>query len=189
MIVRYLVLLAGIALLSGCASLSEGECRTADWYDLGVRDGRGGEPASRLHEHHKACAEYGVRPLDRRYMDGRAEGLRDYCRLENAVRIGLNGQQYQGVCTSAIDAEFRRHNEAAYDVYRLRKEIESADSSLAEKERRLREKKLSDEERGRIRQDIRDLDRKLERLRDELRDQERRLDRLMDSSRDRKNWR
>lgn len=97
--------------------------------------------------------------------------------------------QYQGVCPSDIDLLFRRYNKAAYEVYQSRKEIERLDSGLADKERQLREKKLTDKERNRLRDDIRDLDRKLSRLRDDLRYQELDLDRLMDNARDRKRLR
>ena len=186
---RPLILLAAITLLPACATLDEGECRTADWYDMGVRDGLNGEPASRLHEHNKACAKYGIRPLEPRYFEGRNRGLQEYCRFDNAFQTGLKGQRYQGVCPPAMDREFNRYNDAAYEVYRLRNEAESARDSQDEKQRRLREKKLTDEQRDELRRDIRELDRKLDRLRDNLHDRERDLDRLIDESRDRRRFR
>jgi hypothetical protein len=186
---RPLLLLAAFAMLPGCATMDEGECRTADWYETGRRDGVNGEPASRLHEHTKACAEYGIRPQERRYYDGRTQGLMEYCRFDNAFQTGLKGQRYQGVCPAAIDRDFNRFNEAAYEVYQLRNEVESTRSSQDDKERRLREKKLSDEQRDSLRREIRELDRKLDRLRDDLRYRERELDRMMDDARDRKRFR
>lgn len=183
---RHLITLAGLLILAGCATLNEDECRTANWHDLGVRDGRAGEPASRIEAHRKACSDYGIHPREREYLDGRAEGLRDYCQLDNAFRSGLSGHSYQGVCPAAVDGLFRRYNEAAYEVYQSRKEIERIDGELTDKERRLRDKKLPDAERDRLRNDIRDLDRRLSRLRDDLRYKERDLDRLMEEARDRK---
>ena len=41
-------LLAAAALLatSGCASLSKDECLSANWEDIGIRDGANGQPAA-----------------------------------------------------------------------------------------------------------------------------------------------
>jgi hypothetical protein len=172
-------LLAGLAVLSGCATLSEKECRTVNWRDLGVKDGLMGHPAGRVEIHRKACAEYGIQPNEHQYLDGRDEGLREYCRIDNAFQSGLKGRQYQGVCPSTIDVLFRRCNDAAYSVYQSRSEIEQLNRNSSHKESQLREKKLTDAERHRLRDEIRDLDRKLSRLRDDLRNQERNLDDLM----------
>ena len=174
-----LILWAGLITLAGCATLNEQECRTANWHDLGVKDGSNGQPASRIETHRKACADYGIRPHERQYLDGRNKGLQEYCRIDNAFRSGLNGQQYQGVCPSTIDLLFRRCNEAAYAVYQSRKEIERLDRDSSSKDHQLKEKKLTDAERSRLRDEIHDLDHKLSRLRDDLRRQERRLDDLM----------
>ena len=183
---RSLILLAGLVFLTGCATLNEQECRTANWRDLGIKDGRNGQPASRIETHRKACSEYGILPQEQQYLDGRKEGLQEYCRIDNAFRSGLNGQQYQGVCVPSIDMLFRRCNEAAYAVYQSREEIERLDRDSAYKERRLRDKDLTDRERSRLRDEIRDLDRKLSRLRDDLRHQERNLDDLLIKAKGRK---
>jgi hypothetical protein len=167
--------------LSACASLSEDECRTADWRELGVRDGRAGYTAARLAEHREACVKHGVHPDEKRYGEGRKEGLRAYCQLDNAVREGLAGRRYQNVCPTGTDRNFRDLNDAAYAVHQARKEIESIDSRISSLENELRERKTSDRRRLDIRDEIRELDRKRERLRDDLRWRERDLDRLADS--------
>jgi len=43
--------IACVLILSGCTTMSEGECLTADWYEQGYRDGRQGYPASRVINH------------------------------------------------------------------------------------------------------------------------------------------
>jgi hypothetical protein len=166
--------------LTGCATLNEDECRTADWHDLGVRDGRAGHSQSRLAEHHEACSKHGVKPDERRYAEGRKEGLRTYCVLENAVREGLAGRRYEGVCSPGADRDFAELNEAALRVNTARNEIDSTDSQIASLESELRSKKTPDKRRYQIRDEIRELDRKRERQRDELRWRERDLDRLSD---------
>lgn len=180
---RTLIVCTGLAILSGCATLDEGECRTADWYELGSRDGLAGQPLSRLHEHRKACAEYGVAPVEQRYRDGRDAGLREYCRLDNAVRLGLKGERYEGVCPPHIDPSFRDYNDAAYAVHQTKAEIGRIDALLDDKEKQLLDKKLSDAKRNELRKEIREQDRKRDNLRDELRQQERQLDWMMDEAR------
>jgi hypothetical protein len=172
-----------LAFLTGCATLGENECRTGDWYGIGRDDGRNGKRLSLIEDHRKACSEYGIVINDRAYRDGRAEGLRDYCRLDNAFRAGLNGESYQGVCPTPIDSEFRRAHAAAYEVHKVRKEIENLDGQITRNESKLRDKDTSDKERARLRDEIRDLDRRRARLRDELFQVERQLDRQRDDAR------
>jgi hypothetical protein len=162
--------------LTGCATLNENQCLTADWGELGRQDGRAGYTAARLAEHREACLKHGVRPDEQRYADGRAQGLHDYCILDNAIREGINGRRYQSVCPSGIDHDFRDLNDAAYRVYIARKDIVAIDNALDSLERELRNTKTSEKRRKLIRDEIRDLDRKRERQRDELRWIERELD-------------
>ncbi len=180
------IILAGMLILVGCATLNQEECMKGDWRQLGVKDGVNGETASRIEEHRKACAEHGIRPDERMYMAGHAEGLREYCRIDNAFQSGLKGKQYKGVCSGDIDARFSRYNRAAYAVYKTRKEIESKNSSISSKQSRLESRKTSDKDRVHIRGEIRRLESDLDRLRSDLRDQERKLDELMAEARDNK---
>ncbi len=176
-----LFLLAGI--LTGCATLSREQCLHGDWYSIGLADGQLGQPMNRIDQHASACAQYGVAPADREYMEGRAQGLRDYCRFDNAFATGLRGQRYQGVCPPEMDAAFNRYNAAAYEIYRIRQELDSVDSQLSSLEYRLGDHKQSDEDRRSIRAEIRELDRRRDRLRDDLYFSERQLDQLEDEAR------
>src|SRR5690625_7945360 len=76
--------LTGLLILpvSACATLSEGECLTADWYEIGQQDGRSGHERSRLHDHRKACAKHAVTPDETAYFAARDDGLRLYCTRE-----------------------------------------------------------------------------------------------------------
>ena len=114
---RLYVTLMCLALLSGCSTLNEQECRSVDWYRLGTKDGQQGEKASLLDEHKESCRRYGIRPDEGQYLEGRDVGLLEYCRLGNAFRAGMNGEEYKGVCPLDMDAEFRRYNSAALEVY------------------------------------------------------------------------
>jgi hypothetical protein len=77
--------------LTGCATLTPEQCRYADWRQIGFADGAGGYNAGRINDHAKACAEVGVRPNLDDYVDGREQGLRNYCQAENGFAIGRRG--------------------------------------------------------------------------------------------------
>lgn len=175
---RRLIGFLSIFAVTGCATLSQEECSRGDWFGLGINDGRTGQTMGRVDEHRKACLEYGIAVNDEAYFAGREQGLRDYCQLDNAFRTGLNGEQYRHVCPPSIDGLFAHYHSAAMALYEDRTELDRLDNELAGRERDLYDKKLSDKERARIRQDIRDLDRKRDRLRDDLYYHERQLDNL-----------
>ena len=167
-----------ILALAGCATLNQEECRRGDWYALGVSDGRGGQTTDRLDEHQKACADYGIFIAPDPYFAGREQGLREYCQFDNAFRIGLQGEPYRHVCPPSIDGLFTHYHAAALAVYEDRAELDRLDSNLNSKERDLYDRKLSDKDRSRLRQDIREMDRSRERLRDDLYYHERQLENL-----------
>jgi hypothetical protein len=59
---RLAAALAALSSLSGCASISADECRSANWQDIGIRDGANGQPEEYLIQHSTACAKVGVTP-------------------------------------------------------------------------------------------------------------------------------
>jgi hypothetical protein len=166
-----------LAALQACTTMSPKECRNANWRDVGLRDGLAGEPLTVLDARSKDCAETNVVVNVPLYLEGRNRGLPDYCRLDNAARIGLSGKAYHGVCAPGIDAEYRRRHAVGLDVYRARADLRGTESR-----RRLLEDRLvdarTDEERRRARDDLRDLDYAARRARDRLRQAEWALDQL-----------
>ncbi len=168
-----------LSLVNSCATLSREDCMQGAWFELGLRDGRNGKTFTRLGQHQKACLEYGVRIDKAQYNAGREQGLQDYCQLDNAVEMGLQGRRYQSVCPSEIHTTFLRYNQAAYEVYRCREDLENLDDELFDKENSLLNNKLTDDDRSKIRVDIRDLDRERQRIRDDLYSRERRLNHLI----------
>jgi len=178
MMIKAVFLLCTCLLLTGCATLSREQCQRGDWFEIGSSDGQAGQPLSRLEQHQRACGEYGLAVDQQQYVSGHAQGLEEYCQLDNAIRSGLEGNRYQGVCPPALDTAFERANRTAYQVYRLRKDLDQVEDQLRQQERRLREHDLSDDHRHRIRADIRDLDRQRGRLRNDLYGSEQELDHL-----------
>jgi len=150
------------ALISGCATLSEEECRRSDWYNIGFQDGLNGSPLSRMAGHREACAKYSILLDKHKYMRGYDEGLDRYCVPTNGYVIGRKGKTYHGVCSGA-NAELFLENymkgKRAYDIERrlsgISREIDDIEKTLDDKkdlnkdERRLLRRKLIELERER----------------------------------------
>jgi hypothetical protein len=191
-----LLALALGTLVSACATMSPEECKVANWKDVGLRDGLAGNSLTLLESRTKDCAEAKVALDAKSYLSGRDLGLKTFCRMENAVPLGLNGGSYEGVCPPWIDGEFRARFQIGRAVFDKRTEVGYLDDRLTAAERRLRNsdhdegKRLRDvdkederkrirrefdDQRHRIREEIRELDRQLQRARYDLRQAEQAL--------------
>lgn len=141
--------LAAIALvltLSGCATLSEEQCRFSDWYDLGYRDGRQGKPADRISEHAQACGEHGIRPDRDRYLAGHEDGVGSYCTLHNGLQVGEGGGAYYNVCTSLSEEDFLRGYSLGQALHRVRGRLSSIDYEIHSLEARINDEKTEKKE-------------------------------------------
>ena len=96
-VIQTIALLA-IALLAGCATLSESQCAANDWQTVGYSDGVSGQDSSRLLKHQNACMKHGVTPDRMAYLVGWEEGVVRYCTPDNGFQQGQRGS---GVGTQA----------------------------------------------------------------------------------------
>ncbi len=104
---RFGLLLAASALaLTGCASLNENECVTADWQSIGFQDGAQGQPVSASSRHRKACAKHGVTLDQYAYLQGHEQGVRTFCRPGKGFSLGAGGSSYAGVCPADLEPQF-----------------------------------------------------------------------------------
>ncbi|GAA5179865.1 hypothetical protein GCM10025771_23050 [Niveibacterium umoris] len=174
--VRLLALSILTLSLGACASLSEKECRTADWEHIGYRDGSKGADRTRVADHDEACGKVGIRVDERAWSRGYETGLQQYCTPQNAINVGLAGDSYGGVCPPALDARFNDAYRVARSVYDQRQRVSSLDYRRRTLEGKL-DKAGSDEERHNIRNDLSRLDRELREERDRLYYEESRLER------------
>ncbi len=67
-----------LLLVSGCAGLSESQCRNADWYKLGRADGEIYARQSQLDQYTKQCSAFGVKPDAAGYQLGWDDGNMEY---------------------------------------------------------------------------------------------------------------
>ena len=144
---KKLAILVLACLSYGCATLSEEECRTVDWYDLGFADGQSGYK-SRANSHSENCGKYGVRPDLNQYREGYQSGLDVYCTYENGVRIGQMAGVYQNVCVGGARQEFYEGYLPYYNVANTQKRVSAERRSIIDSEKKLKEKDLSSKDRS-----------------------------------------
>lgn len=153
--------------LSGCASLSEKECRAGDWYAIGQRDGAAGRTEDYVAEHSAACQEYGVAPDHARWLEGRERGLERFCTARNGYSVGSVGGRYEEVCFAGAEIEFRRGYDLGLRMNQLRGQLDRIDNDLRIIDGQLARKDPAPDDRERDRLQWRR--RELERDRDSLR--------------------
>jgi len=158
--------LAALA-VAGCASMSESECKTADWYRKGLADGTAGRSDAYLAQHHEACAKAGVTPDVAQWRRGWDEGLRSFCTPAVGWREGLAGHGYSGVCIGRNEAAFMQAWRAGSEVYRIDNQI-AANTRETEKLEKQLEASQNADERKNLRERIRLLDVEQARLRERV---------------------
>ena len=77
MAARTSVLLLLASLLSACASMTEGECRGADWYQLGYRDADPYGLRPQFYQYEYQCKAW-VQASEADYMRGWVDGYREF---------------------------------------------------------------------------------------------------------------
>jgi hypothetical protein len=92
--------------LSSCASMSKEECVSANWKEVGIKDGSLGRNALVFNDYVKSCAKTSATPDQSAYMSGRSEGLKTYCTIQKGYDKGRHNENYYGTCVD--------HNEKIY---------------------------------------------------------------------------
>lgn len=164
------IALAGILLAAGtgCTTLSEGECYTADWYELGRIDGQRGFERARLYQHQKACVEYGIRPDATAYYRGRQLGLATYCTPRNGYEEGRGGHSYRNVCPAEYESRFLVAYRDGQAVHEVEKDLKAVERDIDRSERIVADKESKPEERRDARRDLSHLYGRLRGLNHEL---------------------
>ena len=129
---RLFMLLCATALLAACASLTEDECRAADWYQIGYADGSEGYSPDRLESHRQACAKIGVSPDAETWFEGRERGLRLYCTPIKAYEVARRGSTMRAGCTAAETRALMPAFDWGRAYWRLEQEIDDIESDIRE---------------------------------------------------------
>lgn len=112
--------------LAGCASISEGECVSGNWSDIGYQDGVKGKARGKLADYTKTCAKYGAQPNRDAYLTAFESGLVKYCTYERGFELGENGNSYNQVCSGDLSTGFSQgydEGRAVYEIYREHKRL------------------------------------------------------------------
>jgi hypothetical protein len=159
--------------LAGCASMSESECRVADWARVGVADGARGERDSRLADYAEDCGKIGVVPDAAAYRKGWDNGIASFCTATNGWREGTLG--HNGKATACLGQPgyeaFVRYFDAGMQVYRTQTQLAQNDSETNRLQTRL-DASTNDDEKRRLRSELREIDYQQYRLRSQMAQQQ-----------------
>jgi hypothetical protein len=113
------------------------ECLATDWRTVGYEDGVAGHPGDHISRHRKACSKHGISPDFSLYQAGRKEGLKEYCQPANGYELGVRGGTYRGVCPAKSEGKFLAAFEEGHELHTLRARVSDAKSRLATQRRAL----------------------------------------------------
>lgn len=111
-------------------------CRATDWWALGMEDGVKGLPSDQFGQYRRECAPYGVTADIMAYLDGRDEGLREYCKPWNGYRAGSEGHRYNNVCPPELEAAFSQAHADGMGLYDRQMAVQNARNRLNQAKRR-----------------------------------------------------
>lgn len=167
------------SLMTGCATLDESECRSANWFEFGKNDGALGYSRTRFEEHRQACSKFGLAADTEAWEQGYSAGLEGYCSINNGYQIGRRGGYYGRVCPAGLDDDFSSAYALGRDVYEVEQQLDQVSDRIKALESRLiGQARLSDKVRQQVRYQLSDLYRQmvwLHRSRDRLENEWRRL--------------
>ncbi len=103
-----IAVLFSVMLFSGCATMSEQDCRGGDWHQVGLRDGSSGYSVERLASHENACRKYDLSSDKTAYFRGHKEGIRRFCTADNGYDAGIDQRAYNYVCPPELERPFLR---------------------------------------------------------------------------------
>jgi hypothetical protein len=147
-------------LLSGCESMSVSECKVADWGRVGYSDGARGVSDRRIASYTEDCGEAGIETDPQAYRKGWDAGIVNFCTPANGWREGTLGNSGKAsVCQGQAGyAGFARYLQAGLQVHSTQEQMKRNTSESDRLQKRLEASK-SDEEKRRLRNDLRDIDR------------------------------
>lgn len=103
--------------LHGCATMSVDECASADWRAFGYEDGTNGETMGKGDKRSSACAKHGYAMNRDAYINGRNEGLSNYCTEDSGYTVGASGLPYNGVCINHNETRFLEAHSRGHQAF------------------------------------------------------------------------
>jgi hypothetical protein len=119
---------------SGCATLSDNQCHSDSWANVGFR----------------ACEKYGIEPERTDYLAGHDEGLVQYCTRHNGFEVGRSNGTYEGVCATLNERAFLEGFNKGKALYEARSQLASVESEISQVDEKRDERDLSKEVRDEL---------------------------------------
>ena len=118
------------SMVSACSVMTEQQCKTANWSNLGYLDGSQGASADQFSQRSSACSEYNVHPNFNQYQVSYQKGLTTYCTENNGFYVGSNGRFYHGVCPQTTSAAFLYGYHQGKQLFTLKNNITQVEQTL-----------------------------------------------------------
>ena len=170
-----LLMLVVAGLIQACAQTTVRDCRTADWFGIGQRDGLAGAPETIFDSYRAACREAGIVPDREAYENGRQEGLQAYCTDARGFEVGRGRGVYHHVCPPELEKRFlagrargMRLAGCQAEIYVFDEHLASLEHALKSREADLANPQTSPATQVRLRREIEELEALYRRVGDEL---------------------
>jgi len=130
------MLLLALSQLSACAVMSKQECLNADWRQVGYNIGNTGniDISESFNLRESTCAKHGATANWRQFKRGHADGVVQFCQLDNAVELGVGGVSRvidDQVCSERDYPGFREAFQAGYKLHVLRSRVRQSNATIA----------------------------------------------------------
>jgi hypothetical protein len=119
--------------------MTKQECQTANWFFEGKADGRKGKSTTEFFSKSRACQKHDIVADQDAYINGRAEGLIEFCTPENGTHQGNAGYEYKGVCPKSLEGAFLQGYSPARKEYLLKVQEAELQQHQEELDRRKRD--------------------------------------------------
>ncbi|AZM38014.1 DUF2799 domain-containing protein [Acinetobacter sp. WCHA39] len=143
-------------LLSGCAAMSVEQCKTANWFNVGEKDGAAGRE-SRLDKYYSSCQKANIVPNQKLYEQGYQKGLGYYCRPETIFNEALEGRGDFRMCPLDKRESLRIYYQVANGYYQANAEFDRSQNDINYYLKELERKDLSVKDRDDYRKRLYDL--------------------------------
>lgn len=123
-----LVAVAGVLVLSSCATLNEEQCQVSDWQQLGASDGQRGAGSGFVANHQEACARFGIAVDVAAWQTGWQQGIVAYCTPSNGLSVGRSGRINPYSCPANLAGAFNeahRIGKAVHDARSARDRVQA----------------------------------------------------------------
>lgn len=151
----YIFLITPLFLLSGCAAMDIEECKTANWFNTGEKDGMNGN-RSNLDEYYSACQKANITPNQDLYNQGYKKGISYYCKPESIFNRALNGNGNYEVCPIEKHSLLRPYYQVAHEYYQAENALKNSENAVEYNLNKLDKNDLSAKERSEYKKNLYD---------------------------------